>query len=269
MTDLPLYLEILNREFSSRRSRNRRYSLRAFARFLQIDPGVLSMILAEKRIPSKQFSQRIPKFLHLSSEEARAFLLSIAETRRQTRFGRFNRQYEGQNPLGKAVPRELKLEEWESIALWYHAAILELTFVDGFVGTPDWISKRLQVDKTDVIQAIAQLQALGLLKEKAGTLIKTDRLVATTKRDETTRAHRSRQKKSLEFSMKSIESVPLERRSHTTMTMSIDPDKLPAAKKMIEEFSRSLCEFLESGKRKRVYELSVSLFPLEYESFSA
>jgi hypothetical protein len=47
------------------------------------------------------------------------------------------------------------------------------------------------------------------------------------------------------------------------MTMAIDPEKLSAARQMIREFNQSLCQFLESGKRTRVYNLGVALCPLQ------
>ena len=261
----PFYLEILGQEFADRRARNSRYSLRAFARFLKIEPGVLSMIFAEKRIPSKQFAEKIPRLLSMTNPAGHAFQRSIAEMRRQTKFGQLNQQFEGQHPLGKMTAREVLPEEFEEIAPWYHYATLELTFVDGFVGTVEWIAKRLALKKLDVSRAIERLKARGLLTAQNGTLVKTDPMVATAKKNQTSAAHRARQKQCLEFSIQSLENVPLEQRNHTAMTMAIDPEKLPEAKKMIQEFSRSLCSFLETGKRKRVYELSVSLFPLDRE----
>jgi len=44
-----LYIELLNREFESRKARNTKYSLRAFARDLGLSPGTLSEVLKQKR----------------------------------------------------------------------------------------------------------------------------------------------------------------------------------------------------------------------------
>ena len=67
----------------------------------------------------------------------------------------------------------------------------------------------------------------------------------------------------LEKAVVSLEEDPIEERSITSMTMAIDPEKLPAAKKMIREFNQTLCQFLENGKRKRVYNLGVALYPIQ------
>ena len=63
--------------------------------------------------------------------------------------------------------------------------------------------------------------------------------------------------------MESLEKDTIEDRDITSMTMAIDPDRLPLAKSLIAEFTRQLCETLETGKQKRVYQLGVSLYPLQ------
>ena len=49
----------------------------------------------------------------------------------------------------------------------------------------------------------------------------------------------------------------------TSLTLALDPERLELAKQMIQEFTDSLCVVLESGKRKEVYELAISLFSFE------
>ena len=49
----------------------------------------------------------------------------------------------------------------------------------------------------------------------------------------------------------------------TSVTMSIDPEKLEQARNLIQEFQERLDNFLESGEKKEVYQLTISLFPLQ------
>jgi acyl-CoA thioesterase len=46
------------------------------------------------------------------------------------------------------------------------------------------------------------------------------------------------------------------------MTMAIDPEQLPIAKEMIQEFMEKLSEVLQV-KKTNVYELQINLFPLQ------
>jgi hypothetical protein len=48
--------------------------------------------------------------------------------------------------------------------------------------------------------------------------------------------------------------------------MSIDPAKLPAARVKIQRFLDELCDFMESGKKKSLYQVSVQLFPFNLSS---
>ncbi len=87
----------------------------------------------------------------------------------------------------------------------------------------------------------------------------------TGDRELTTGAHRRHQKQILEKSIASLENTPIAKRNHTSMTMAIDPALLPEAKRRMEKFTQELCDFLESGKRKQVYEMAVNLFPMSKE----
>ena len=44
--------------------------------------------------------------------------------------------------------------------------------------------------------------------------------------------------------------------------MAIDPNLIPEAQKMISDFRRKLCAFLEQGNRTEVYAFAPSLFRL-------
>lgn len=66
-------------------------------------------------------------------------------------------------------------------------------------------------------------------------------------------------KQYLEKSIEALENQTIEERDITNITMSIDPTRLPEAKKMIRDFRRKLCAFLEQGERTEVYMFSPAL----------
>jgi hypothetical protein len=70
----------------------------------------------------------------------------------------------------------------------------------------------------------------------------------------------------LQKSIESLESQSQDERDITNMTMAIDPTLLPEAKKMITNFRRKLCTFLEQGKRTEVYAFAPSLFRLSKQT---
>lgn len=110
--------------------------------------------------------------------------------------------------------------------------------------------------------AIARLKRMGLLEEKDGKSVESSKNLTTKDKQVTTAAFREHQKDILRRSLKALVEVPLERRNHTGVTMAIDVNKMPIAKNFIQEFSRKLCDLMESGEQTEVYQLNVSLFPL-------
>jgi plasmid maintenance system antidote protein VapI len=75
----PFYLKYLQNELDRRIQDNPCYSLRAFAKWIEIDPSLLSKILARKQALSIKKADHITKKLHLDSELRQRFMLSVAE----------------------------------------------------------------------------------------------------------------------------------------------------------------------------------------------
>lgn len=262
------YRQVLKTHLAERCERNAGYSLRAFARALDIDPAALSKVLSGKTVPSSTITQKILDRLDLDAAEQAQFLNSVAADQRSRNLQRlspFFRQSAGLDVerTNDASGRELSAEHFRVISEWYHFAILELTFTKGFVAEPKWISRTLGISEIEAKMALERLFELELIERRGRRVRKTAAHLTTADKTTTTAAHRRRQKQILTKSIEALESDAIETRSHTGMTMAIDPRKLPAAKKMISDFNRKLSEFLESGERTNVYELSISLFSIQ------
>ena len=258
----PFYLTSLQRELERRCERNPRYSLRSFARSSGLSAGTMSRLLTGKRVPSFKLAQKLLATLDLTPDEQTKFIDSLGDTQRSRDLTRVSPVF--RNQVAAVRPRELSIDLFRIIADYYHYAILELTFADDFESSVPAIAKRLGLGLTETGLAVERLKAVGLLEEGSdGRLRKTEEQITTADKSLTTPALRRRQKQVLEKAVDSLENDPIDKRSMTAMTMTIDPDMLPVAKKMIEEFTQRVCAYLESGKRKKVYEMSVALFPLE------
>ncbi|MCX6124209.1 MAG: helix-turn-helix domain-containing protein [Proteobacteria bacterium] len=80
MADLEAeYRVTLKRHFDLKISKNKRYSLRSFAKFLGVDPTYLSKLFSGKLLLSLDSADRITKKLKLEGKERATFLLSAAE----------------------------------------------------------------------------------------------------------------------------------------------------------------------------------------------
>jgi uncharacterized protein (TIGR02147 family) len=256
------YRQELQGELARRCERNPRYSVRSFARALSLSPGALSQILAGKRLPSHKLAQRILSSLDFTSAQEDAFLRSLAAAHRDQGLKRLPRTFRKAAPEGAI--RELSVDLFRIIGDWHHYAILEMTFVEGFRGDPQWIAGQLGITVTEAKLAVDRLLDLEFLQiAEDGTLTKTFGTHTTSDKHLTTPALRRHQRQVLEKAIHSLENDPIETRGMSSMTMAIDPELLPEAKRRIEEFTQELCAFLESGRRKQVYELGIAIYPIQ------
>ncbi len=248
----PFYKIYLEQELARRCESNPRYSLRSFAKALEVDPGNLSRVFAGKASISKTTVEKVMRNLSMSTAEQTLFLNSFVE----------DKVLPGRDSLER-FDSSLDAELFRVIGNWYHLALMELTFTKGCKPDPRWISSELGISPLEAKMAMDRLLALGLLEVRNGKLQKTREHTTTKNKDETTPALKKLQKELLEKAIFSLENTPIGEREQAAMTMAIDPKKLPLAKKMIQEFTNHVCHVLESGNRKRVYQLCVSLFPLQ------
>ncbi|MBI1859777.1 MAG: TIGR02147 family protein [Deltaproteobacteria bacterium] len=259
------YQDCLKRELARRMGGNPAYSMRAFARALDVPSGALSEVIQGRRRISYKLASRLSDALDLSVSDQRRFILSTAQASVTKGRKRVDPQF--RRLLNEKTESEetfsLQHDIFQVIADWYHYAILELTYTRDFQSDPHWIASQLGISLPEAELAIDRLRRLNLLTVKSGRLSKSKEQLMTGNRGATSSAHRRRQRQVLERSITSLENDPIDQRNHTAMTMAIDPDLIPAAKKRIEKFQSDLCQFLEKGKRKRVYELTVNLFPLQ------
>jgi hypothetical protein len=75
----PYYVQVLSRELAKRKNKNSRYSMRAFANALGLDPSALSRILSLKQELSLQCCIKICQRLHFSEDDKRLFFDSVAQ----------------------------------------------------------------------------------------------------------------------------------------------------------------------------------------------
>jgi uncharacterized protein (TIGR02147 family) len=265
MERMYFYQRKLQDLLTERVERNPRYSLRAFAQLLGLDPGTFSQVLSGKRFPSEKLAQNIFKNLELSPAEQNEFLRSLADAKKKAGLKRISPELRKllKEKVENTHGKELSLDLFKTIADWYHFAILELPFTPDFKSDPQWIATALGISVTEAHSAIQRLISLELLELVDGNLKRVDSQLTSADKHLTTAAHKKRQKQILEKSIESLENDPIEVRNHSAMTFAIDSTKLPEAKKRIEKFIEEMTSFLESGERDRVYEMTVNLFPTQ------
>jgi transcriptional regulator with XRE-family HTH domain len=234
----------LQKQFTERCKKNARYSLRAFAKYLDLDASTLSQILSGKRKLSKKGIQRLCEKLGASPLEL-------------TRFGLADEKISTEDQY-----YQIGLDTFAVISDWYHYAILELTYTTGFKSDAVWISRKLSITVEEAKGAIERLLRLGLLSFENEKLIKSSKQITNNGLINTSGAHKELQKQIVSKAMNAIDECSNEEKDITSMTMAIDTKNLAKASLLIKKFRRDLCALLEEGEQTRVYNVGIQLYPV-------
>lgn len=226
---------VLKLELERRKAVNPRYSLRAFAQHLGIQPGRLSEYLNHQRVMSQTTQMKVFQKLGFHFKDSKIDFIEDKIT--------------------------LDEKTFSLIANPVYFYILALFDLNQFSGTAKEISKRLGLPANKTQEHIDKLLQMGFLKKENSKLTRIPSSLKTTT-DRASEAIRYSHKITLKEIIDQIDEVPMEARDVTSITMAIDIKKIPLAKKLIQNFRKDLSELLESGDKTEVYNLNVQLFPV-------
>lgn len=236
--------EMIETEFSRRLKRNRRYSLRAFARSLGVSHTLLSFVLSGKRKAS-------PALLAALENACELAPTSLAAHSKRAIAAASEREFQ-----------KITLDAFSFISEWYHYAILSLTELPDFKMQASWISKELGISRAEAKLGLERLKRLKLIEfdgrrwKQMGKPLKVENTVSTN-------ATRQFHRQMLERAQEALDGLPMSVRDFSSITLAMDPKSLPFALLRIRRFRRQLCRELERmGTPKAVYQLGVQIFPL-------
>lgn len=245
------FLDWFQAEYVKRREKNSSYSIRAFSNYLGLASGTVSHLLSGKRSPSKQYAENIITTIGANPQERDMILESLgkAEIKQATMTNFENYQ-------------QLSMDAFKMMADWYHYAILEMMYLEDFRYDYKWMANQLDISVTETRQAVDRLVRLELIEIKEDSLVRSESFFTNGDDVLTSAAHKKLQKHVLKMALNAIDNVEISKKDISSMTMAIDPKKIPEAKKKITEFRRSLCAFLENGERTQVYNLGIQIYPI-------
>lgn len=254
------YVEILRSELEQRLNSNSRYSLRAFARDLEMTPSQLSLIMNEKKGLSETSALRIAKKLSLNPKDTEIFCSLVLSLDSKSKAKRAEALIKlSQLDLAKSIT----LDSFRVIADWYHFAIMELTMQKGFKSDLLYISNQLGISKFEAEQAIQRLERLDLIEKSNGRWRQTE-IDLSTPNDIPSDAIKKFHKQVLQKAMDAITFQSTEDREISSLIIGINKTDLPKYKNIIRKFHREINSLAETKKNKRthVYCLNTQFFGL-------
>jgi uncharacterized protein (TIGR02147 family) len=254
--------EVLKGILLDRISQNSQYSLRAFARDLNISHSYLSQLINGRRGISAGQAVKMMKVLQLHGNERARFL------------GAVFRSHEEGGAIVKAQGRRankaaqaglvLEIDRFRLVSEWYHGAIVELTAIEGFKPNVGWIGKRLGIEPKTVKDAVQRLMRLGILNKDSGgwRRVHTQIDFPMSRADLATQKYHEQLIEKAKLALNSPSTADYEARDITAHTAAINPKRLPEAKKRVAAFRKKLMAYLGKGGVSEVYQLNIQLFQL-------
>lgn len=242
------FKEILRREFERRRQLNARYSVRSFARFLEIDFSTLTKVLKGQRKLSDKSIIKIGQKLNMTPSRIEIYLANNKSS------GLVDEDY-----------RQIAATEYEIISGWQHYAILELMRLPSFKGEIDWISQVLNIPSKEAKFAVRRLIRTGMIAiEQSGAWVDLTGEKSTNLTPlKTSRGQKKLQRQVLKKAIDALDQIPIDSRDQSSMTMAVDRSLLPEARLIIKKFRRDLAKLLSrNGRVDDVFHLSIGLYPV-------
>lgn len=253
------YRQTLRRALIERCQKNPKYSLRAFARDLELEPARLSDILNGKKGISRDVARDLARRLGLSARESESFCDHAESLHARSRVAReaARKRLKAAKPSGAASGHNLSIDTFHVVADWYHLAILQLLKLKTRGHDASAIAAALGIKPLQAADALERLQRLELVESRDGRLVPVDDYVIGPD-GIPSNAVRKFHEQVLQRALAAIYLQPLEERDLHTTLMPVSQTDLPRARERIREFAQSFCEeFSESPAADRVYSLSI------------
>lgn len=243
------YQNFLKQQLEIKKSKNPSYSLRAYAQWLGLSPAHLSQLMSGIRPITNKVSLKIVEKFNFSPAEKIAFFESVHLAVIENNIKQDDKFF------------LIKEDEFKLISDWYHFAILSCFDLPASNTKHTWFAKKLGLDVKVIDQAIERLIRLNIIAKKNGKYIQIKKPIRTST-DIPVSAIRKYHAKNLEIALDKMETVDVNQREFTSITMAINPKKLKIAKELMTDFKRRLSDLLETGEKTEVYTFSAQLFPI-------
>ncbi len=265
--DYRMYLRTL---VSYRKRTMPQFSYRFFARQAGFSsPSFLKLVIEGKRNLSRDSIAKFARGLKLNKQEREAFETLVCfcqagtDSEKHYYYGKL-RQFK----QSAGVLAEMTKAQYDVYSLWYAMPIREMLALPDFQEDPEWIGKRLRpnVKPAKVAVALELLLRCGLvIRDGSGRLQQADRKLAAVKYVQTL-AVRNYHRAQLKSAVNALETVPVDKRNITSVTVAITDAQYQVVCERIAAFQRELLDAIEDtstddSEKKEIHVLGFQVVP--------
>ncbi len=252
-------------EFEARKKRRPHYSLRAFARDLELSPSALSEYLSGKLSFSEERVMQVAKKIQIKPTQREHWLDLI---KMESSSSKADREVAAVKVRARSSQEKgnLALDLFQIVSDWYHYALLELIDVDSKYQDHKAAAKALRIDTKTVKESWERLIQVGLA-EKSDGVYKASSLATFAGEDIPSAALRNYHAGLISKSLIAQEEQPIEKKEFISIVFSFNSADLKSIKDELYKFEVDLTNRYSQNKNKdSVYCLSTQLFNLVSEN---
>lgn len=256
------FQNILKDSFLKRKNANPQYSLRAFARDLDMEPAQLSRVFSGKQNISPQKAKVVSSQLFDTEIDCEYFvsLVEIATAKNE-------KELKAAGERAKRIREEsqanISSDELSHLSSWLHLALLDLLAIRPF--TPKHaplMAKLLGVTVQEIQLTLECLQSAGFIVSKQGRLEKVTQSLRTTT-NVPSAVIRNLHRQFIQKGLEALDTQAIDRRYFTSKTFAISSEDQPKVRALVDELNRKVSELVSKSKDKNeLYQLNVQNFAL-------
>lgn len=252
----------LKEELHLRQSRRPQYSMRAFARDLEISPSFLCEFLAGRQGLSKERAAWITQKINLAPAQSEHFWdlieAKFARTEQAKKTARVRALQRTKNDKSR-----LSLDRFHLIADWYHFALLEILTLPQSNFSSQELAEILSISVENVESGIKRLLSLQLIEEagahEGAKYVAKDDLTSTDE-DGANHAVQIAHQQLLRMHAEAVESKPMQDRESLSVTFSIANSEWEEAR---AELKRAILGVLSKYGSSKKTKDQVAIFSMQ------
>jgi len=259
--DYSNYRSYLSNVLEDKVKKNAAFSLRSFARNLELSPSHLSRVLSGTKKLSVVMAGRVAQRLQLNRSETGYFMLLVQLEMTKDEEIRSEIMKTLATKSKSAQRKTLDLEAFKTIADWQHFAILALAKIPGFQNDPQWIARRLDIPPLEATHAVNRLLSLKLLEQTPeGDIRLIEAQDVTTSDDVVSSAIRENHRQQLQRAALALNKQAVEFREFNNLAVAMKPKDVERAKKLIRDFVDKFNEEMDTTGGTEVFQLNIQFF---------
>lgn len=248
----------LRKKLLELQSKNGSYSVRAFAKKLNLQPSATNEILKGQRFVSKKVAEKIATRLQLDPTERSNLLSQFPE-----KLNRNKVKIDRDNSL-EAL--KLSSEQFSLISEWIHFALISFMKTKDFKEDYSYLASKFSVSENMIKKAIERMISIKLIKrDKNGKLKRTNYKINTTDDIQDLSLQKAHMA-DMDMAKDKIQNLDVLQRDFSFLIFNGNPKYLPKAKEILRRAQDDLEKLMDQDQANVVYKLCTYLFPLSQDT---